>query len=119
MGRKTRKPQVPEEFIRLVREEMAKQGLSLRELGERADLSPSFLSRILSGSRNLPSGAELLRIAKALGIEKPRVLFAEAGRAHPEMIPLLRAASRLSKKELEEFTRDVEALIRKRTRSRG
>jgi len=114
MGRKARRPDVPKEFIDLVREKM--KGRSLRDVAESANLSPSFLSRILSGKRNLPSEEELLRLAEVLGVNPPRILFAEGRRAHPEMVPLLRAASKLSKKELQQFTKQVEDVIRKHSK---
>ena len=67
-------------FARFVSEEMARRGLGLRELCRRADVDPSFLSKVLAGKRNPPSEDEVLdRLARALEAD-PVALFVSAGR---------------------------------------
>lgn len=62
-------------FSRLVADAMASRGLGLRELCRRAELDPSFLSKVLAGKRNPPSeeGA-LRRIAEALDLDAVEVI---------------------------------------------
>jgi len=62
-------------FSRLVTDAMARRGLSLRELCRRAELDPSFLSKVLAGKRNPPSeeGA-LRRVAAALDLDAVEVI---------------------------------------------
>lgn len=67
-------------FSRLVSEAMARRGLGLRELCRRADLDPSFFSKVLAGKRNPPSEeAPLRRVAEALELDPVEVIVA-AGR---------------------------------------
>jgi len=67
-------------FSRLVSEAMALRGLGLRELCRRADLDPSFFSKVLAGKRNPPSDEEpLRRVAAALELDPVEVIVA-AGR---------------------------------------
>jgi len=69
-----------ESFSRFVSEAMAGRGLGLRELCRRADLDPSFFSKVLAGKRNPPSEeAPLRRLAEALGVA-PVELIVAAGR---------------------------------------
>lgn len=75
---------VAEAFARLVSEGMTLRGLGLRELCRRADLDPSFLSKVLAGKRNPPSEEEpLRRIALALELD-PIELIVSAGRIPSE-----------------------------------
>jgi len=67
-------------FARLVSEAMSRRGLGLRELCRRAELDPSFLSKVLAGKRNPPSEEEpLRRLARALELD-PVELIVSAGR---------------------------------------
>lgn len=71
-------------FARLVGEAMASRALGLRELCRRADLDPSFLSKVLAGKRNPPWEEEpLRRLADALGLD-PVELIVAAGRIPSE-----------------------------------
>lgn len=63
----------PESLGEVVRRRRREAKLSLRELGRRADLSPSFLSQLERGAAE-PSIASLLRIAASLGIPPADVL---------------------------------------------
>jgi transcriptional regulator with XRE-family HTH domain len=54
---------------------MALRGLGLRELCRRADLDPSFVSKVLAGKRNPPSEeAPLRRVAEALELDPIEVI---------------------------------------------
>lgn len=71
-------------FSRLVSAAMARRGLGLRELCRRAELDPSFVSKVLAGKRNPPSEEEpLRRLAKALELD-PVDLIVAAGRIPSE-----------------------------------
>ncbi len=110
---------VPEGFARLVGEAMEVQGLSIRRLALEAGLSPSFLSRVLSGRRKLPGDSTLLRLAEVLGVRPPERLLVEAGRIQTgkqETMLLLRATGDLSKKELDQVLQAVRKIKLKRTR---
>lgn len=72
-------PQAPS-FPRLVRSTMADRGLGLRELCRRAELDPSFFSKVLAGKRSPPSEeGPLRRLAEALELPAVEVIVA-AGR---------------------------------------
>lgn len=74
------KPAVYPSFSHLVGEAMAARGLGLREFCRRADLDPSFFSKVLAGKRNPPSDEETLRrLAEVLGLTAVEVIVA-AGR---------------------------------------
>jgi transcriptional regulator with XRE-family HTH domain len=62
-------------FSRLVAGAMARRGVGLRELCRRAELDPSFFSKVLAGKRNPPSeeGA-LRRVAGALELDPVEVI---------------------------------------------
>jgi transcriptional regulator with XRE-family HTH domain len=67
-------------FSRLVSDAMARRGLGLRELCRRAELDPSFFSKVLAGKRSPPSEEEpLRRVARALELDPVEVIVA-AGR---------------------------------------
>jgi transcriptional regulator with XRE-family HTH domain len=62
-----------------LKERAEELGLSQRQVAQRAEIDPSFLTRIISGERNPPSDDVIERIARAL--EMPTLdLFLEAGR---------------------------------------
>ncbi|MDE2509955.1 MAG: helix-turn-helix transcriptional regulator [Elusimicrobia bacterium] len=69
-----------ESFSRLVSSAMARRGLGLREFCRRAELDPSFFSKVLAGKRSPPSEEEpLRRVARALELDPVEVIVA-AGR---------------------------------------
>lgn len=81
-------------FSRLVSEAMTRRGLGLRELCRRADLDPSFFSKVLAGKRNPPSEEEpLRRVAEALELDPVEVIVS-AGRI-PEDWSALRSDAEL------------------------
>jgi len=62
-------------FARLVAAAMARRGMGLRELCRRAELDPSFLSKVLAGKRNPPSEEKpLRRLAAALDLDPVEVI---------------------------------------------
>lgn len=62
-------------FSRLVAGAMARRGVGLRELCRRAELDPSFLSKVLAGKRNPPSEEKALRrVAGALELDPVEVI---------------------------------------------
>lgn len=63
-------------FARAVSEGMARRGLGLRELGRRAGLDPSLLSKMLAGKRPPPGEADLRRLAGALEIDPVELVVA-------------------------------------------
>lgn len=70
---------VSESFVRRIRERGEELSLSLRQIAQRAEIDPSFLTRIISGERNAPSDEIIERLADALEMP-PLALFLEAGR---------------------------------------
>ena len=102
---------VPEGFRTLVTERMAAEGLSLREVAQRAGLSPSFLSRVMSGERGLPSNDDLLRIAKVLRVSPPALLLVQA-----ERIPT-RSLGHVTDDEMEQLVQAIQRLITSHRRS--
>jgi transcriptional regulator with XRE-family HTH domain len=123
--RKSPKHTAPEGFIRLLREGMRKQKISLNQLAERARISPAFVSRILNKERGVPSDKVILRLAKVLDLQPNERLLIEAGRlpedlrsplTQPRIPELLRAAGKLSDDELQELLKTVQALALKQRR---
>jgi transcriptional regulator with XRE-family HTH domain len=67
-------------FSRLVTAAMLRRGLGLRELCRRAEVDPSFFSKVLAGKRSPPSDeGPLRRLALALELD-PVELIVSAGR---------------------------------------
>lgn len=64
-------------FSRLVSDALAARGLGLREFCRRADIDPSFFSKVLTGKRNPPSDeAVLRRLAEVLGLSPVETIVA-------------------------------------------
>jgi transcriptional regulator with XRE-family HTH domain len=62
-------------FSRLVSGAMERRGLGLREVCRRAELDPSFFSKVLAGKRNPPSEEKALRrVAAALELDPVEVI---------------------------------------------
>ena len=107
---------VPDGFRKLVERHADELGFSLREIARRAEISVSFLSRILAGERGLPGDDVLLKLAKVLDIRPPELLLVEAGRVPQKsrVIKLLRAVSGLSAEDLDQVNKVASALVEKR-----
>lgn len=108
MSEETR-PAAPLVVRRRLRQALRDQPLSLREVARQADVSPAYLSRLLNGSRGLPSDERLQRLEKVLGFAKGE-LFAVGGRADPATrkvlskplaVPLMRALKPLTEEDLQ------------------
>ena len=65
-----RPAKAPERFIRLLKKAMDEhpEKLSLRQVAKRADLSPAYLSYLLSGDRGVPSNDAIAQLERVLGI---------------------------------------------------
>lgn len=123
--RKPPKHTAPEGFIRLLREGMQKQKISLNQLAERAGVSPAFVSRIMNKERGVPSDKVILRLAKVLNLQPNERLLIEAGRlpedlrsplTQPRIPELLRAAGKLSDDEQQELLKTAQALALRQRR---
>lgn len=97
--------EVPQGFRALVEKQMREEGLSLRTVAQRAGLSPSFLSRILSGERGLPTNEVLLDLAQALEVDPPALLLVQA-----ERIPT-RSMGELSDQERRLVLKSIQSLV--------
>ena len=97
------------QFAKSVRRSLKENESSIRKLAKEADISPSYISRIMNLDRNLPSDDKILAIAKALKIYPPEELLIEIGRVphnNPLLLEVMQNASRLDKiqlMELEEY----------------
>ena len=58
----------PDRFIRLLKKAMDEhpEKLSLRRVAKRADLSPAYLSLLLSGERGVPSNEAIAQLERVL-----------------------------------------------------
>jgi transcriptional regulator with XRE-family HTH domain len=79
------------EYLREKRESLrgSDRAFSLRKLAERADIQPSYLSKIERGLEAPPSEATIVRLAEALD-EDPQVLLALAGKVSQELQQIIR-----------------------------
>jgi transcriptional regulator with XRE-family HTH domain len=69
----------PRQFIRLLKDAMDGQGLSLRQLAEKSGVSPSYLSRLFNRERGLPSNDIITKFEQVLDLAHG-ALFDAAGR---------------------------------------
>jgi transcriptional regulator with XRE-family HTH domain len=74
-------------FAGTIKKAMKKKGLSLRALSRETGIEVSFLSKILSGDRNPPPDAYIVKIAKILEID-PDILIIQAGRVPDDVMPM-------------------------------
>lgn len=113
--------EVPKSFLELVIGEMNRQGLSFRDVAPKAGISASFLSRMLTGKRKLPSNNKLLSLAAALNIIPPDRLLTAAGRipaGRPEVVQLLRSTGDLTAKEVRQVLKAVEKIKQQKRKRR-
>jgi len=66
----------------------ATKGLGLRELAQKAKISPAFLSKIESGKEKPPAEKKVRALAKVLDFD-PDVLMAESGRLPADVIKIV------------------------------
>jgi transcriptional regulator with XRE-family HTH domain len=117
----------PEAFIKLFRNGMQDQRISLNQLAEQAAISPAFLSRILNRQRGLPADETILRLAHVLNLEPPERALLAAGRipedlkpmlSNPQIPLLLRATGKLSETDLQSVLTTAQSLALKHHRKR-
>jgi len=70
----------PVRFIRLLKDGMNKQGLSLRQLADKAGVSPAYVSRLFNRERGLPAHETIAKFEEVLDIQPRGTLFDAAGR---------------------------------------
>ena len=100
-------------FRLVISSSLDNRNISMRELSKKVGISPSYLSRILSGERKPPSNEIILKIIKLLGIESPDEIFIELGRIPPKnykLKQLLRIAIRLDYMDFEELLKYAETI---------
>ena len=83
-------------YIRSRREELRKQDrrFSLRQVAQRIDVEPAYLSKIERGDVAPPSEATTLKLASELG-EDPDVLLALAGKVSSDLQEIIRKRPKL------------------------
>ena len=81
----------PDRFIRLLEKAMKAHPdkLSLRAVARRADISPAYLSRLISGERGVPSNDAIAQLERVLKIPD-RELFKAAERPDDEALAFFR-----------------------------
>ena len=81
----------PERFIRLLKKAMEEhpEKLSLRQVARRADISPAYLSLLLSGERGAPSNEAIAQLERVLNFPADE-LFKAAGRPNDKALEFFR-----------------------------
>jgi transcriptional regulator with XRE-family HTH domain len=81
----------PEKFIRVLKNAMEThpEKLSLRQVARRADISPAYLSLLLSGERSAPSNDAISNLEKVLNIPEGE-LFGAAARPDNQALDFFR-----------------------------
>jgi transcriptional regulator with XRE-family HTH domain len=70
----------PSRFIRTLKDAMVGQGMSLRQLADKAGVSPAYLSRLFNAERGLPVDQTIAKFEEVLDIQPRGALFDAAGR---------------------------------------
>jgi transcriptional regulator with XRE-family HTH domain len=111
----------PDAFIRLLEKSINKQGLTLREVARKVDVSIAYISRLINRQRGLPADATIKKFEKVLEIEAGR-LFDAAGRhdalaarvfKHDSARRLLRSLEGLNDDDFAKIIAEAEALAKK------
>jgi transcriptional regulator with XRE-family HTH domain len=119
----------PEKFIRLLKKAMDAHAdeLSLRKVAQRADISPAYLSLLLSGDRGVPSNEAIAQLENVLGIPKGE-LNAAAGKPNDKALeffrkeqarPIMHKLGLLQNNQLAEADRMLDRLLQKQNRTKG
>ncbi len=118
LHRATWQAEVRKSFGRRINRRAHELGLSLRQIAEKVEMDPSFLSRIVAGTRNPPSEEKIDRLAHVLEIP-PEELLLEAGRLPrlPEgtkkVLPdFFRASRNLSKEQISAVITTLETVAK-------
>ena len=120
----TKSSKAPERFIRLLQKAMNEhpEGLSLREVARRADLSPAYLSLLLSGERSAPSNEAIAQLESVLKLPKGD-LFKAAGKPDDraleffrkeEATPIVQALASLPNSDLPEVRKLIERFAKRK-----
>ena len=113
----------PDRFLRLLEKAMKEHPdkLSLREVARRADISPAYLSRLLSGERGVPSNDAIAQLERVLNIPGCE-LFKAAERPDDQALEffrkeeagsIVRTLAPLPNNQLSEVRRWIERFVRK------
>jgi transcriptional regulator with XRE-family HTH domain len=120
---------VPERFLKLLETAMADHPdkLSLREVARRADISPAYLSRLLSGERGVPSNDAIAQLEEVLAIPEGE-LFKAAARPDDQALEffrkeeagsILRTLADVPNSQLPTVLKMIEKFVKKQRRIRG
>jgi transcriptional regulator with XRE-family HTH domain len=121
--------QAPAPFIQLLKKAMAEhpEKLSLRQVAQRADLSPAYLSLLLNGERRAPSNDAITRLENVLKIpqgglnkaaQKPDNAALEFFRKE-EAGPIMRTLAEVPNSKLGEVRKIIERFLsRQRSKSK-
>ena len=111
----------PDRFIRLLDKSINEQGLTLREVARKVDVSIAYISRLMNKQRGLPADATITKFERVLEIEPGR-LFDAAGRhdalatkvfKHDGARRLLRSLEGLTAADFAKVIAEAEALAKK------
>lgn len=114
MGKSEKYP-APEELRNMIKKEMEKQEIGVRQLAKKANISAGFLSYILNGTRNV-SEESIISIAKALNLN-PSDLLIEAGflpSKDEEVKKLYRATMALNPEQRKKILSDINNLLKRK-----
>jgi transcriptional regulator with XRE-family HTH domain len=106
-----------------VRAERTRQGISLRELAKRLDVTPTYQSKIERMEFAPPAEDKIKETARILGLD-PDLLLAQAGKVDSELLKIitddpqvfakfLRAADQLSKAGRDDLQKRLEQAIQR------
>ena len=111
----------PDRFIRLLDKSIQKQGLSLRDVARKVDVSIAYLSRLLRKQRGLPADKTITKFEQVLEIKSGR-LFDAAQRHDPLAVrvfknetarSLVNACEQLTDEEIDKVLKEAERLAKK------
>lgn len=119
----------PERFLRLLEKAMKNHPdkLSLREVARRADISPAYLSRLLSGERGVPSNDAIGQLERVLNIPAGE-LFKAAARPDDQALEffrkdeagsILRTLAPLPNSQLAVVHKMIERFVQKQPRTKS
>jgi transcriptional regulator with XRE-family HTH domain len=101
--------------------------LSLRKVAQRADISPAYLSLLLSGDRGVPSNEAIAQLEEVLGIPQGE-LNAAAGKPNDKALEffrkkeagsIMRKLGLLPNNQLAAVDRMLDRLVQKQNRTKG
>ena len=106
--------QVPDEFVRVFREALERNKMTVVQVAAKVGVSQSYLSRLLSQDRGLPSDDALMEMAEVLKISPPEYLVIAAGRLPSIRSPKATDAAKIDvmMKTIKSFTDDPERIKR-------